>query len=59
MIVADQHWLDRTLETIGAWMLGILWLLPLLYAGWTAVHPAAYATRFVPFAPLTLENFAA
>ncbi|HSZ94260.1 MAG TPA: carbohydrate ABC transporter permease, partial [Acetobacteraceae bacterium] len=48
--------LGRTLETIGAWMLGILWLLPLLYAVWTAFHPAAYATRFDLFAPLTLTN---
>ncbi len=48
----------RTLETIGAWMLGILWVLPLLYAVWTAFHPSAYATHFTPLAPLTLENFA-
>jgi sn-glycerol 3-phosphate transport system permease protein len=48
----------RILEAIGAWMLGVLWLLPLLYAVWTAFHPAAYATRFDLFAPLTLENFA-
>jgi len=39
-------------------MLGILWLLPLLYAVWTAFHPAAYATHFDLFAPLTLKNFA-
>jgi sn-glycerol 3-phosphate transport system permease protein len=25
---------------------------------WTAFHPAEYSTRFVPGAPLTLENFA-
>src|SRR5690606_19577307 len=37
--------------------LGILWLLPLLYAVWTAFHPAQYATRFELGAPLTLENF--
>ena len=59
MIVADQHWFGRTLETTGAWMLGILWLLPLLYAVWTAFHPAAYATRFDLFAPLTFDNLAA
>ena len=49
---------SRTLETLSAWMLALLWLLPLLYALWTAFHPAAYATRFVLDAPLTLENFA-
>jgi sn-glycerol 3-phosphate transport system permease protein len=47
----------RALETIGAWALGLLWLLPLAYAAWTAFHPAEFATRFVPTAPLTLENF--
>lgn len=50
--------LDRTLNTVAAWLLGILWLLPLLYAVWTAFHPAEFSTRFVPLAPLTLENFA-
>jgi len=59
MMVTDRHWFGRTLETVGAWMLGILWLLPLLYAVWTAFHPAAYATRFDVFAPLTLDNLAA
>jgi sn-glycerol 3-phosphate transport system permease protein len=47
----------RTLEIIGAWMLGILWVLPLLYAVWTAFHPSAYSTSFALFAPLTLHNF--
>jgi sn-glycerol 3-phosphate transport system permease protein len=46
------------LDTVGAWMLGVLWILPLLYAVWAAFHPPAYATRFDLFAPLTLENFA-
>ena len=59
MMVADQHRFDRILKTAGAWMLGLLWLLPLLYAGWTAFHPAAYATRFDLFAPLTLDNLVA
>jgi len=48
----------RTLETIAAWLLGLLWALPLAYAVWTAFHPAQYSTRFVPWAPLTLANFA-
>jgi sn-glycerol 3-phosphate transport system permease protein len=47
----------RELETAGAWLLGLLWLLPLLYAVWTAFHPAEFSTRFVLTAPLTLENF--
>jgi len=48
----------RTLEIIGAWMLAVLWVLPLLYAVWTAFHPSEYATHFSLFAPLTLQNFA-
>ena len=59
MMVADQYRFGRALETIGAWLLGLLWLLPLLYAVWTAFHPAAYATRFDLFAPLTFDNLAA
>jgi sn-glycerol 3-phosphate transport system permease protein len=50
--------MTRALETAGAWLLGALWALPLAYAVWTAFHPAEYSTRFVPGAPLTLENFA-
>lgn len=45
------------LETVAAWLLGFLWVLPLLYAFWTAFHPAEFATRFALTAPLTLHNF--
>jgi sn-glycerol 3-phosphate transport system permease protein len=48
----------RTLEIIGAWLLGLIWILPLAYAVWTAFHPAIYATHFEPLAPLSLHNFA-
>ncbi len=47
------------LETVAAWLLGLLWILPLLYAVWTAFHPSANATRFDLAAPLTLANFKA
>ncbi len=50
--------LDRALNTFGAWVLAVLWLLPLAYAVWTAFHPGEYETRFDLFAPLTLDNFA-
>ena len=46
------------LETLAAWLLGALWILPLVYAVWTAFHPGEFSTRFVLTAPLTLENFA-
>jgi sn-glycerol 3-phosphate transport system permease protein len=47
----------RSLETAGAWLLGILWILPLAYAFWAAFHPAEFSTRFTLLAPLTLDNF--
>lgn len=49
---------NKTLETVSAWVLGLLWVLPLVYAVWTAFHPAAFATRFDISAPFTLQNFA-
>lgn len=49
--------LDRVLMSAGAWMLGLLWIAPLLYAAWSAFHPSAYETRFDLLAPLSLENF--
>jgi sn-glycerol 3-phosphate transport system permease protein len=48
---------DRLLNTVGAWTLGLVWFLPLVYAIWTAFHPPAYAVRFDLLAPLTLDNF--
>jgi sn-glycerol 3-phosphate transport system permease protein len=47
----------RALETAGAWALGLLWILPLAYAFWTAFHPGEFSTRFVLTAPITLDNF--
>jgi len=46
------------LETAGAWLLALIWILPLAYALWAAVHPSAYSAHFVLNAPLTFENFA-
>lgn len=48
----------RALETTGAWLLGILWLVPLLYALWASVHSGDAATTFDLTAPLTGDNFA-
>lgn len=48
---------DRALFVAGAWTLAIVWLLPLAYAAWTAIHPPAFVARFELFAPLTAENF--
>ncbi|HEX2888615.1 carbohydrate ABC transporter permease [Vineibacter terrae] len=48
----------RVIESAGAGLLAFLWVLPLLYAVWTAFHPAEFSARFTLGAPLTLENFA-
>lgn len=45
------------LESVGAALLAILWILPLVYATWAAFHPSEFTTRFELFAPLTLSNF--
>jgi sn-glycerol 3-phosphate transport system permease protein len=45
------------LDTLAAWVLALLWILPLAYAFWTAFHPAEYSARFDLAAPWTLENF--
>jgi len=50
---ANSPWLD----TVAAWVLALLWLLPLIYAVWTAFHPSEYSAKFTLAAPLTLENF--
>ncbi|NYT58578.1 carbohydrate ABC transporter permease [Alcaligenaceae bacterium] len=51
--------MTQKLDTLGAWLLGILWFLPLAYTLWAAFHPAAYSTHFDLTAPLTLGNFVA
>jgi sn-glycerol 3-phosphate transport system permease protein len=55
-VMQARGW-GQALETLGAWLLGLLWILPLAYAVWTAFHAPEFATRFVWNAPLTLENF--
>ncbi len=49
----------KTIAATGAaWLLGLIWALPVLYALWAAFHPSAFSTRFDLFAPLTWHNFA-
>ena len=40
-----------------AWLVGALWIAPLIYAVWAAFHPMKYATRFALLSPWTLRNF--
>ncbi|MBR3371267.1 MAG: carbohydrate ABC transporter permease [Rhodobacteraceae bacterium] len=48
---------DRALFVTGAWLLALVWILPLAWAIWAAIHPAQFVTRFDPLAPLTTQNF--
>lgn len=56
-LVTGEAPLDRALFVIGAWMLALLWFLPLGWAVMTAIQPAAFEARFTPFAPWTTDNF--
>lgn len=47
----------RKLTLLLAWLLAIIWLFPLLYAIWSAFHPAQMITQFSLLAPITLDNF--
>ena len=47
----------ESIEVGAAWLLAIIWLMPLIYAFWSAFHPSEFATRFSLLAPLTLDNF--
>lgn len=58
-MVEDRTRFDRALFMVGAWALAFIWILPLAWAFWTAIHPSAYVTRFDLFAPLTTQNFVA
>jgi sn-glycerol 3-phosphate transport system permease protein len=55
--IYEPRGIGRALETLAAWVLGVLWVLPLAYAFWTAFHPPEFSTRFDLAAPLTLDNF--
>jgi sn-glycerol 3-phosphate transport system permease protein len=57
-LVRAPHGFAHALETCGAWLLAIVWILPLLYAFWTAFHPSEFSTHLSLSAPWTLANFA-
>ena len=56
-MVDNKGLASEVVETIAAWLLGMLWLLPLLFAIWTAIHPSAYVAKFDLLAPITAQNF--
>ena len=53
---APKGW-SLGLESLGAILLAVIWISPLAYAVWAAIHPSEFTTRFVLTAPLTFENF--
>jgi sn-glycerol 3-phosphate transport system permease protein len=53
LVYNEPGWLD----TIAAWLLALLWILPLLFAVWTAFHPSEYSGHLALGAPWTLDNF--
>lgn len=55
--IAGSSGASKTLETVGAYLLALLWALPFLYVLWTAFHSSEYEVNFTLFAPVTLENF--
>lgn len=52
-----KFWSLPTLDTIGAWLLAIVWISPLVFAVWAAFHTPEGALSFRLSAPLTLDNF--
>jgi sn-glycerol 3-phosphate transport system permease protein len=57
-LVRAPRGFGHALETFGAWLLALLWILPLVYAFWTAFHPSEFSTHLSLSAPWTLANFA-
>ena len=47
----------RVIEGVGAVLLALLWIAPLLFAVWAAFHAPEATTRLRLDAPLSLENF--
>jgi len=45
------------LETVAAWILALLWILPLAFAFWAAFHLASDATGLRLTSPFILDNF--
>lgn len=59
-MIPYQHtgFIARIINTASAWLLGLIWLLPLLFAAWAAFHSSANTAKLDFLAPITLNNFA-
>ena len=49
--------LSKNIEAIGAVILAIVWVSPLLFAFWAAFHSTSDAVNFNIYSPWTLSNF--
>ena len=59
MISSQQTgFIARIINAAAAWLLGLVWLLPLLFAAWAAFHTSANTAKLDFLAPITLSNFA-
>jgi len=45
------------LDTIGSWLLAVLWIAPLVFAVWAALHTPQATLSFDWHTPMTLGNF--
>ena len=48
---------SRHIEALGALLLAIIWISPLVFAFWAAFHSTSDAVNFNLLSPWTLENF--
>lgn len=53
----DDSLFRTGLTSLGMWVLALLWVSPLLFAGWAAFHSAQDASSFSLSRPWTLDNF--
>ncbi|MFV0334376.1 MAG: carbohydrate ABC transporter permease [Tropicimonas sp.] len=53
----DISLLRMSLANLGMWLLALVWISPLLFAGWAAFHSPQNAASFDFSAPWTLQNF--
>ena len=54
-LISARLW--QVIDTCGAWLLALVWLMPLLFALWAALHSSQAALSFDWRAPLVIDNF--
>lgn len=56
-LIRPRFSLSLTLDTMAAWTLAIIWIAPLVFAGWAAFHSTSDAVNFNLAGAWTLDNF--